>query len=303
MQLPPLNPLRVFECVARHQNLTAAAKELHITQGAVSHQIRKLEEWLGFHLFDRRGGKLTLTNGAALYADALHKAFIEIRRATQEVAAHGSMRVLTIRGHTTFFTHWLVPLLPKFQNAHPEIKIRLSADVEGVDFRRDMADVGIRYGDGNWPEMSADLLFTDELTPVLSPALAASLDDPSDVEQLLRLPLLHSNRRPNHWPDWMQAAGVTRVASGRDMHLEDLSIIYECAIQGMGVALGQLRYLRRELASGELVRPHPFVLQRSRGYYLLCPSTHSEDPQIAILRHWLLEQVRANPSSDRFTAP
>lgn len=292
-QFPPLNQLRVFECVARHQSFTVAAQELHITQGAVSHQIRALETWLGFRLFERRGGKLKLTNGAVIYAEALKDVFAEIVRATYELASTGAHRILNIRGHTTFFTHWLVPLLPSFQREYPDIKVRLSADVEGVDFRRDQADVGIRYGEGDWPGLRADLLFNDELTPVLSPALAATLDDPADAGELLSLPLLHSNRRPAHWPDWMQGAGVRRGVPAGDMYFEDLSIIYECAIQGMGVALGQLRYLRGELASGVLVAPHPYVLRRARGYYLVCPAAQAADGKVAALRDWLLAQARA----------
>ena len=289
--LPPLNQLRVFESVARHRSFTAAAQELHITQGAVSHQIRALEDWLGFRLIERHCGKLRLTGGAAIYADALQGAFSEIVRATQELVATGSQRVLNVRGHTTFFTHWLIPLLPQFQRAHPDTKIRLSADVEGVDFRRDQADVGIRYGDGNWPGLRADLLFNDELTPVLAPSLAATLNDPSDPAQLLALPLLHSNRRPNHWSDWIKAAQVTRDNAEADMYFEDLSIIYECAIQGMGVALGQLCYLVRELADGSLIAPHSFVLRRNRGYYLVCPANQTVDSKVASLRDWLLERA------------
>lgn len=291
--LPPLNQLRVFECVARHQSFTAAARELHITQGAVSHQIRALEHWLGFELIDRRPGHLTMTEGAAVYASALSKAMREIVRATEELVSIGSQRVLTLRGHTTFFTHWLIPLLPEFQRDHPEIKIRLSADVEGVDFLRDQADVGIRYGDGNWPGMRADLLFHDELTPVLSPVLARSLEVPSDPDQLFQFPLLHSNRRPTHWADWLKAAQIVRSPSGSDMYFEDLSIIYECAIQGMGVALGQLRYLKRELADGVLVAPHGFVLRRNMGYFLVCPISQASNPRIEVLRNWLLARIAA----------
>ncbi len=290
-QFPPLNPLRVFESVARNKSFTAAAHELHITQGAVSHQIKALENWLGFKLFDRQAGQLKLTGGAQVYADALGGAFSEIVRATQELASTGAQRVLNVRGHTTFFTHWLIPRLPDFQKHYPDIRVRLSANVEGVDFHRDNADVGIRYGDGDWEGLRSDLLFSDELTPVMAPALAARLPHPCSSQALLQLPLLHSNRRPSHWPDWIKAAGADRPVVSGDMYYEDLSIIYECAIQGLGVALGQLRYLKNELALGKLVAPHPCVLRRSRGYYLVCPLTQAADSKIACFRDWLLAQI------------
>ncbi|MBV6305578.1 LysR family transcriptional regulator [Candidimonas humi] len=288
---PPLNPLRVFECVARHRSFTAAARELHITQGAVSHQIRALENWLGFKLFERQGSQLRLSQGAAAYARALGSAFSGIVTATQEFASTGSQQVLEVRGHTTFFTHWLIPLLPGFQKAHPDIKVRLAANVEWMAFEHDEAGVGIRYGDGDWDGLHSELLFSDELTPVMAPGLAQRLPRPCTLKALLALPLLHSNRRPGHWADWIGAAHGKRAFSASDMYCEDLSIIYECAIQGLGVALGQLRYLKNEFAQGKLVAPHPFVLRRPRGYHLVCPRSQAEDAKIACFRQWLLAQV------------
>jgi LysR family glycine cleavage system transcriptional activator len=287
-QLPPLNPLRVFESAARHLSFTAAAQELHITQGAVSHQIKTLENWLGFELFERNARRLHLTRRGERYAAALTKAFASIVQATQDVLATSVKQVLTVRGHTTLFAHWLIPLLPAFQAAHPDINVRLAASVEVVDFKRDHADVGIVYGDGPWEGLRNDLLFSDELTPVMAPKLAASLPDPCTAEALLKLPLLHSNRRPQHWPDWIQAAGATRAPTASDMYYEDLSVIYQCATEGLGVALGQLRYLQRDLALGRLVAPHPLVLRRKRGYHLVCPQARANDGKIACFRDWLL---------------
>jgi len=290
-RLPPLNQLRVFECVARHESFTSAAKELHITQGAVSHQMHALEDWLGFRLFDRHKGRLQITSGGAAYAKALGAAFSEVTRATEELVSVGSHQVLNVRGHTTFFTHWLIPLLPGFQKDCPGIRVRLAASVEWVDFENDQADVGIRYGDGKWEGLGSDLLFSDELTPVLSPQLAARLSQPLTAEALLTLPLLHSNRRPNHWRDWMDAAGCLRPPTAGDMYYEDLSIIYECAIQGLGVALGQRRYLERELAQGKLIAPCSFVLKRSRGYHLVYPKLHADDTKVVQFKRWLLAQI------------
>jgi Transcriptional regulator len=292
-QLPPLNPLRVFEAAARHLSFTGAARELHITQGAVSHQIKALENWLGFPLFERQARHLRLTRGGELYAAALRGAFAQIVRATQELVSTGAKQVLTVRGHTTLFVRWLIPLLPAFQSAYPDINVRLSASVEGVDFKRDNADVGIIYGDGPWEGLRNDLLFSDELTPVMAPELAARLPHPCTTEALLELPLLHSNRRPQHWPDWIRAAGARRKLSVGDVYYEDLSIIYQCAIEGLGVALGQLRYVQKDLEQGRLVAPHPLVLRRSRGYHLVCPQERADDGKIACFREWLLKQTKS----------
>jgi LysR family glycine cleavage system transcriptional activator len=290
-ELPPLNPLRVFESAARHLNFTAAAEELHITQGAVSHQIKALEVWLGFELFDRTARRLRLTRGGENYAHQLNGVFARIIQATQELMVSSSHQILTVRGHTTFFVRWLIPFLPRFQAAYPDIRVKLSANVEGVDFRREQADVGIVYGDGPWTGLYSNLLFTDQLTPVMAPALAARLPAGCSTEALLALPLLHSNRRPQQWPDWIGACGATREHTASDMVCEDLSIVYQCAIEGLGVALGQLPYLEKELAQGQLIAPHQFILRRSRGYYLVCPDDHAEEPKVACFRQWLLAQI------------
>jgi LysR family glycine cleavage system transcriptional activator len=287
-ELPPLNPLRVFESAARHLSFTAAALELHITQGAVSHQIKTLENWLGFELFDRSARRLQLTRGGAIYAGQLNGAFARIVGATQELLAAGSHQVLTVRGHTTLFVRWLIPLLPRFQAAHPDIRVKLSASVEGVDFRREHADIAIVYGDGPWDGLRHDLLFCDALTPVMTPALAQSLPAACSTEALLALPLLHSNRRPQHWPEWIEEVCGKRGLTAGDMYCEDLSIVYQCAIEGLGVALGQLRYLEKELEQGLLVAPHPHVMRRARGYHLVCPEGLAEEPKISCFREWLI---------------
>ncbi|ARP84460.1 hypothetical protein CAL12_10035 [Bordetella genomosp. 8] len=290
-QLPPLNPLRVFESVARHASFTAAAQELHITQGAVSHQIKALESWLGFALLERGGRRLRLTRGGENYAAALTGAFGQITRATRELVSTGAQQVLTVRGHTTLFVRWLIPLVPAFQAAHPGINVKLSTSVEGVDFTRENADMGIVYGDGPWPGLRNDLLFSDALTPVMAPEMAARLPSPCSADDLLQLPLLHSNRRPQHWPDWIRLAGACRGLAVGDMYYEDLSIIYQCATEGLGVALGQLRYVEKDLAEGRLVAPHPLVLRRPRGYHLVCPEQHADEPKIACFRQWLLARL------------
>ncbi|MVW70037.1 transcriptional regulator GcvA [Bordetella sp. 15P40C-2] len=290
-QLPPLNPLRVFESAARHLSFTRAAQELHITQGAVSHQIRALERWLGFDLFERQARQLKLTRGGEMYAASLTVAFSQIVRATQDLVSTGAKQVLTVRGHTTLFVRWLIPLLPAFQSDHPDINVRLTASVEGVDFNRDDADVGIVYGDGPWENVHSDLLFSDELTPVMAPELAMRLPRPCTTEALLALPLLHSNRRPQHWADWIALAGATRGLAVGDMYYEDLSVIYQCAMEGLGVALGQLRYLEKDIQQGRLVAPHPLVLRRTRGYHLVCPQARADDGKIVCFRNWLLARA------------
>ena len=288
--LPPLNSLRAFESAARHLSFTEAALELHITQSAVSHHVKALQTWLGFDLFERRGGRLRLTVRGRTYAQGLGLGLSRIVQATQEVVATGDYQILNVRGYTTFFVRWMIPRLSKFQRLHPDIKLRLTTDVEAVDFTRDVADVAIVYGDGPWEGCRSDLLFGDALTPVVSPGIAKKLKKRCSADDLLRLPLLHS-RRPNQWEDWCAAVGVRRPPAEGDSHFEDVSIVYQCALEGLGVALGHLKYVQRDLDDGRLVAPHPFVLRRTRGYHLVSPHALAEEDKVARFRHWLMGQT------------
>ena len=286
-RLPPLAALRVFEAVSRHMSFTAAARELHVTQGAVSHQIRALESWLGFELFQREGRALRLSRGAKAYAEAIGAALQQIAVQTDALRQARSHEVLTVRGYTTFLVRWLIPRLPAFQAAHPEVEIRLEASADAVDFKRDQADVAVLYGNGAWPDLKADLLFRDELVPVCSPQLTGKRRKLS-AAKLLELPLLHLNARRRDWPDWIAMVGLTREADRRDMRFEDLSIVYQCAIDGLGVAMGQRKYLAEEIANGRLIVPIDKPLTRDAGYYLVCPRESTADPKIERFRGWLL---------------
>jgi LysR family glycine cleavage system transcriptional activator len=287
--LPPLNALRVFECAARHLSFTLAAEELSITQSAISHQVKALEEWLGFPLFHRHGQRLTLTPGGRNYASSLSVVFARLLQATQDLLTTGSHQILNVRGYGTYFVRWLIPRISNFQERNRDIKIRLTTHVEAVDFTRDDADMGIVYGTGPWQDWHSNLLFNDALIPVLSPKLTANLRQPCALEDLLALPMLHSRRRIQ-WEDWLRAVGATRKPGERDMYFEDVTILYQCVLEGLGVALVQAKYVERDLAEGRLVAPYPFTLQRPGGYHLVCPVERAQEDKIARFRAWLLEQ-------------
>jgi LysR family glycine cleavage system transcriptional activator len=290
--MPPLNALRVFECAARHLSFTQAAEELSITQSAVSHQVRSLEEWLGFPLFERHGQRLSLTPGGKIYAAAMAVVFTRIVQATQDVMTTGSHQILNLRGYGTFFVRWLIPRISDFQEKNRDIKIRLTTHVEAVDFTRDNVDLGIVYGVGPWEGCRTDLLFADALIPVVSARLAAELGNPCSLDELLSLPMLHSRRRVQ-WEDWLQAVGETRKPAENDMYFEDVTILYQSVLEGLGVALVQVKYVERDLAAGRLVAPYPFSLKRKGGYHLVCPVETANDDKIVRFREWLLAQSAA----------
>jgi LysR family glycine cleavage system transcriptional activator len=286
-QLPPLNALRVFEVAARHLSFTLAAEELHITQSAVSHQIKGLERWMGFALFERKGQRLVLTHAGRRYSITLSAAFASMVHATQDLITTGSHQILNLRGYGMFFSQWLIPRLTDFHEQHPDIKVRLTTHVEAVDFQRDHVDLGIVYGLSPWEGLRSDLVFGDSLVPVVSPRLMAAMEKPATLANVLALPMLHSRRRAQ-WGDWLAAVGVDRRLMEHDMYFEDVTILYQCALEGLGVALLQAMYVERDLAEGRLVSAYPFALERSGGYYLVCPVETASSDKISRFREWVL---------------
>lgn len=287
--LPPLNPLLAFEVAARHRNFTKAARELNVTQGAISHQIAVLEEYFGAKLFERRSSGLDLTPSAAAYADALHAAFEDMRRATGSYTAASSRTTLTIKGYPLLLNRWLTARLPDFSRRHPNVDIRL-VSISGaslVDFGGSEIDLGVRYGRGQWRGLTSHLLFADELVPVCTKALARSLSlqRPWDLAGKM---LLQTHARADDWPDWFQLAGVDDpTALSQLKSFEDLGLVLRFAIEGSGIAILQRTYVEDDLREGRLVVPCEPVLRRELGYHLIYPSRSAKVAKIREFCDWL----------------
>lgn len=290
-RIPPLNALRAFEAAARNLSFTKAGSELNVTQGAVSRQVRLLEEFFGFELFERSPRGVELTRVGEVYSAAISAALDTITRATDEAATSRTHTILTIRGYTNLLVRWLTPLLPDFHVRHPTIEVRLVTSGDPVDFERDKVDLGIRFGYGRWSGLESDLLFQDELTPVCSPQMqeALELKRPQDLG---RCTLLHLTLRERDWPDWFTVAGVDEPQESDDVYMEDLGVLYQCAIAGQGVAIGQHQYVREFLANGSLVAPFEHVLHRNTGYYLVCPRERAGLAKVKAFREWLREVLQ-----------
>jgi len=292
--LPPLNPLLAFEAASRHLNFTKAARELNVTQGAISHQIAVLEEYFSAKLFERKSNQLDLTPSAALYADALHTAFEDMRRATASFCAAASSRTtLTIKGYPLLLSRWLTPRLPAFSRQFPHIDVRL-VSVSGaslVDFENQDIDIGIRYGRGHWKGLTSHLLFADELVPVCTRALAEklALHMPQDLAGKV---LLQTHARANDWPDWFAGAGVNEDSALRHvMSFEDLGLVHRFAIEGSGIAILQKAYLEDDIREGRLVIPCESILRRELGYHLVTPVNGGKESKVREFSNWLLGSV------------
>ena len=296
--IPPLNPLRVFEAVARLGSFTKGADELHVSQSAVSRQISLLEDYLQVRLFNREQRGISLTEAGRAYQQEIGPAFALIAAATQNLLAQSRGGPLRVRAYTTFAAKWLMRRLPAFQQAYPEIDVQLSTDVTPADFSSDALDLAIQFGDGGWPGVHCDPLFDDCITPVCSPAL---LDKPGAplccVDDLKQHRLLHSRYRKEDWPYWLAAVGRPALAAHPDNMVFSSSILtYQAAVDGLGVAIGQVRLLDHELDSGTLVCPLPKVVRKGLAYYLLRAQRDAMPRKVTVFRDWLLDQTRHTPA-------
>ncbi|MEA9577356.1 MULTISPECIES: LysR family transcriptional regulator AmpR [Xanthomonas] len=284
----PLNALRAFEAAARHQNLTRAAGELCVSQAALSHQIKALEQQLGTSLFHRLPRGVALTDEGAALAPVLGEAFDRIA-ATLERFADGRYReVLSVGVVGTFATGWLLPRLPAFHAAHPDIELRLSTHNNRVDLAGEGLDLAIRFGDGDWQGQIAQALMEAPFAPVCAPSMARGLRTPADLAQL---PLLRSYRL-DEWPQWFRAAGVAEVPARGAMFDSSLTLA-SAAAAGSGVALLPLPMFRQDLDAGRLVCPFPIQIDAGR-YWLTRLRSRPESDADARLRDWLVaEQQRS----------
>jgi LysR family glycine cleavage system transcriptional activator len=291
-RLPPLNAVRAFEAAARHLSITLAAAELSVTPGAVSRQIRQLEDQLGVQLFKRGHRQITLTRQGADYFRAVSKAIEIVRDATQRLTKRAQRKQLKIRAYTTFAMRWLIPRLSGFHAAHPEIEVLLTASLDDVDFRKEDLDGAVRLGDGHWPGSKSLRLVPNILAPVASPALMAAgpkLKKPADLRHHT---LLHSIARPDDWGRWLDTAGAARQVDARaGMTYQSSAMAYAAAIEGQGLAMAQLFLVENDLRDSKLVMPFRHTVDMGDyTYYLLTPGHRAESPMMATFRSWMLDQ-------------
>jgi LysR family glycine cleavage system transcriptional activator len=296
-RLPSLNGLRAFEAAARHLSFTAAAAELNVTQTAISHQIRRLEQELGVRLFVRKNRALALTPEANEYLPGIRAAFNDLRFATDRLLRRDNARVLTVSTLASLAAKWLLPRLAAFQVAHPEIDVRITTSTDLVDFGRGDVDAAIRYGRGQWPGVQSEWLMADQLFPVCSPALLTGEHPLRKPEDLAHHVLLHTSRTAlDDWRLWLTAAGLPLDISQHGGLTFDLNFLtVQAAIDGRGVAIGRTSYVRDDIANGRLVVPFDMRLPADAGFYLVTPEGRRDAPKLATFREWLQRAAQSSP--------
>ncbi len=293
-RLPSLNGLRAFEAAARHLSFTNAAAELNVTQTAISHQIRRLEEELGVRLFIRQNRALALTTEAAEYLPGVRAAFNDLRFATDRLLRKDNENVLTVSTLASLAAKWLLPRLPAFQEAHPGIDVRITTSTALVDFKTGDVDAAIRYGRGHWPGLRADWLMADELFPVCSPALLTGSRPLRCPEDLAHQTLLHTSAGYNDdWRLWLTAAGLpANISKQPGLSFDLILVTVQAAIDGLGVAMGRTSYVEADIAKGRLVVPFKITLPADAGFYLVSPEARADSPKLSAYRKWLLASLQ-----------
>ncbi len=295
-RLPSLNALRAFEAAARHLSFTKAAEELHVTQAAISHQVKSLEEQLGLPLFRRLNRRLLLTDAGQTYVSSLTEAFDGIAEATERTTAQrgGSLRVSTL---PSMAAKWLLPRLSRFRARHPEIDVYVSASHGLADFRRDDLHLAIRYGKGNYPGLEAVHLMDDEIFVVCSPRFLEQgppLRSPADLSHhtLLHDISVEANRRD--WRAWLERIGETGIDPDRGPGFSDSNLIIEAVMAGEGVALTRRSLAADDLAAGRLAIPFGPIRPATNCYYLVYPKANAEIPKLRTFTDWLHEEAEAD---------
>lgn len=298
-KLPPLNALRVFEVAARSGNFTLAAKNLNVSQGAVSRHIAQLEAFLGLRLFVRNQRDVKLTPEGMEYAEVIREAFDRIEFATQTKRKATENRVVRIRSFPTVAMKWLVGRLSRFHALHPEINVQVTIAHDLVDVSADEIDFTIQIPAVPKPGIRYDTLFPIELLPVCSPSepgAAASVREPRD---LLGRTLLHSMKRPHDWRLWFEAANVAPGRLRQGLSFGNSSLAYQAAIDGLGIAMAHVELIQEDLNAGRLIAVYPLVVRTADNYHLVGREAESDRAEIAAFRDWLLSETRI----DRTKAP
>lgn len=298
--LPPLSSLRAFEAVARRLSFSRAAEDLHVTPGAVSQQIRLLEELLGEGLFVRTKRSVAMTEAAMRMLPDIQAGLEMLSRATSSKTTFSPANTLTLSVAPSFASKWLLPRLAGFSEQHPDIDLRISATVGLADFKRDKVDLAIRLGRGSYPDLHAERLFGETLAPLCSPGLLKASGRLKKPDDLSRHRLLHDTSIPGEserpsWDRWLERAGAKHVASHRGTRFSLAELALQAAIDGAGVVLGRMVLAQGDLAAGRLVRPFKVVLPLDVSYFLVMVKGSVRRREIQCFRDWLFSALKRSP--------
>ena len=284
MALPPFSALRALEAAARLRSYSRAADELFVTHGAVSHQIRALEQRYGIKLFRREGNEMVPTAAATRLARSVAEASELLSSGVARLQAEGSPNTLVLSTLGGFFQRMLAPRLHRFTQANPDLEIDIRAEERLADFVTDGIDLALRYGPGGWAGVRSDLLFRETVFPVCSPEFQRrhALERPED---LLRVPLLRHRGWP--WKAWFQRVGIEADEPKAGVVFDDSSVLLDAAVSGLGAALARSGLAGSDRKSGRLIRPFPEAHEEPWGYFIVWREDSPKQAVIQRFRDWM----------------
>ncbi|MGB0900498.1 LysR substrate-binding domain-containing protein [Halocynthiibacter sp.] len=296
--LPSLAALRAFECAARHGSFTLAAEELHLTQSAVSRQVKDLEAQLGFSLFRRNGRRVALTDAGGEFARALALDLDRLKQTVSRAVTAGNARTaLRIATLSTFASRWLIPRLPEFEAKFPEVEISLSTRLRPFSFDAERFDLAIHHGSADWPDTQMSRLCGEEILAVAAPDFINEQNltnaEPQDIADA---PLLHLETRPGHWAEWLRLQGVDSPSFPRGKQFDQFSMIISAASHGLGAALLPRYLIEKELESGALIPLPGDPVITDNAYWLVTPAG-ATSPMAQAFARWVKTMVSKDINS------
>lgn len=289
---PSLRALMSFRAAAAHDRIADAAAELGVTESAVSHQIRQLEKTLHVQLFDRSTGRLTLTEAGRSYLARIAPALKEIQDATDALSPDRGRTTVRLTLPPSLAATWLIPRIGAWEAGHPDVELQLVATTRVVDLVRDVIDLAIRYGRGDWPGVDAAFLFSDLATPVCAPGVVAQGSAPSN-QVLSGVRLLINRAIPDEWGEWARARGLEAPTNANAITLDAIEQVLQAAEAGSGLAMGRSPYIEERLARGTLVAPFGSAGPTGAAYFLCTPSAATPTAAARRVVRWLNEQAAA----------
>lgn len=292
-RLPQTTALRSFEVAARCLSFTQAARELNVTQGAVSHQVKGLEDLLGVKLFHREHQSLRLTDSGLGYLPFVREAIDRLKAGTDYLAARENSGVLTVSVSPNFASKWLVNRMGTFSQRHPDIDLRITASMQHVDFDSNDVEMAVRHGTGDWPNLHVTKLTREEIFPVCSPEFFRATSNLRTPEDLKHHTLLDDDSR-NDWPLWFAAAGLDAEKITIGPSFDQTNIVIDAAIAGQGVALARSALAAHDIRTGKLVRLFDVSLPAPYGYFVVCPKATAAQDKIVRFREWLVFEAEVD---------
>lgn len=302
-RLPPLSALRGFEAAARLNSFSKASEELYMTQSAISHQVKLLEDYFGQPLFKRVNRTVEVTDAGLDFLKTVQVVLSQLQKGTNRLNFFNKPGLVVLTTSPAFADKWLMPRLPEFKRNNPDLDAWIYTNYDQEPLEHAELDLAIWYGNGDWPGVEAIKLFDDEVTPLYAPdllALGQSIDKPQD---LIEHPLIHVEQmeRREDWGDWFVRSGVEDLSTATGYNFNDAGLALDHAVQGQGIVLGSVTLAKELIAQGKLVRPFECAIETELTYYLVYKPEKKNDENIERMRQWIIAEMGLLESGEELT--